>query len=158
MLTSVPLQLCLFATATWIWNNWCTTSISWIQKHAIVNPTPPPSTESYICLDTQHACLTHWGRLTQTGRQFLDDIFKCIFLNENIQSMISLNIVPKGLINHIPALVQIMACCQPGDKSLYEPMLASLLTHIYVTRPQWIKLGLRNYTLPKTNELRRFCL
>ena len=39
-------------------------------------------------------------------------IFKCIFLNENVLILIkiSLKFVPKGPINSIPALVQIMAC------------------------------------------------
>ena len=32
-----------------------------------------------------------------------------------------------------------MAWCRPGDKPLSEAMLVSLLTHICVTRPQWIK-------------------
>ena len=27
----------------------------------------------------------------------------------------------------------------PGDKPLSEPMMVSLPTHIYVTRPQWVK-------------------
>ena len=44
----------------------------------------------------------------------------------------------KGLINNIPALVWIMACHRPGDKPLYEPMMVTLLTHICVTRPQWV--------------------
>ena len=37
-----------------------------------------------------------------------DDIFKCIFLNENvwISINISLKFVPKGQINNVPALVQ----------------------------------------------------
>ena len=41
------------------------------------------------------------------GRHFPDDIFKCIFLNENvlISIKISLKFVPKGQINNIPALV-----------------------------------------------------
>ena len=52
---------------------------------------------------------------------------------------ISLNYVPKGQINNIPALVQIMAWRRPGDKSLSESMMVSLLTHICVTRPQWVK-------------------
>ena len=36
-----------------------------------------------------------------------DDIFMCIFLNENVWILIriSLNFVPKGQINNIPALV-----------------------------------------------------
>ena len=38
---------------------------------------------------------------------FADNIFKCIFLNENvlISIKISLKFVPKGQINNIPALV-----------------------------------------------------
>ena len=61
-----------------------------------------------------------------------------LFLNENccILIKISLKFVPMGLINNIPALVQIMAWNQPGDKPLSEPMRVRLLTHIYVTRPQ----------------------
>ena len=43
-----------------------------------------------------------------------------------------------GPINIIPALVQIMAWRRPGDKPLSEPMMVSLLTHICVTRPQWV--------------------
>ena len=31
-----------------------------------------------------------------------------------------------------------MAWRRPGDKPLSEPMMASLLTHICVTRPQWV--------------------
>ena len=46
--------------------------------------------------------------------------------------------VPKGPINNIPALVQIMAWRPPGDKQLSEAMMISLLTHICVTRPQWV--------------------
>ena len=39
---------------------------------------------------------------------------------------------------YIYILVQIMAWRRPGDKPLSEPMLVSLLTHIYVTRSQWV--------------------
>ena len=72
---------------------------------------------------------------------FPDDIFKCLFLNENIwiSIKISLNFVPNGPINNISASVQIMAWCRPGDKPLSEPMMVYLLTHICVTRPQWVK-------------------
>ena len=77
----------------------------------------------------------------QNGRHFQDDIFKCIFLNENvwISLKISLKFVPKGSINNIPALVQIMAWCRPGDKPLSEPTMVRLPTHICVIRPQWVK-------------------
>ena len=80
-------------------------------------------------------------RPRQNGRHFADDIFKYIFLNENIWILIkiSLKFVPKGPINNIPALVQIMAWRRPGDKPLSEAMVVSLLTHICITRPQWVK-------------------
>ena len=66
-------------------------------------------------------------RPRQDGWHFADDIFKCIFLNENIWIKSSLKFVPRGPINNIPALVQIMAWRQPGDKPLSDD---SLLTHI----------------------------
>ena len=54
-----------------------------------------------------------------------DDIFKWIFLNENvwISINISLKFVPMGPINNIPSLVQIMAWRQTGDKPLSETMM-----------------------------------
>ena len=77
-------------------------------------------------------------RPRQNGRHFADDTFKRIFMNENVRIFIniSLKFVPKGLIKNIPALVQIMAWCRPGDKPLSESMMVNLLTHICVTRPQ----------------------
>ena len=80
-------------------------------------------------------------RLRQNGRHFADDIFKCIFLNENvwISLKISLKFVPKVWINNIPTLVQIVAWRRPGDKPLSEPILVILLMHICVTGPQWVK-------------------
>ena len=62
------------------------------------------------------------------------------FLEENvwIPIKISLTFVLQGPINNIPALVQIMAWRQPGDKPLSGPMMVRLPTHICVTRPQWV--------------------
>ena len=79
-------------------------------------------------------------RPRQNGRQFPDDIFKCIFVNGNIwiSIKISLKSVPEVLINNIAALVQIMAWHRPGEKPLSEPMLISLLMHIWVIGPQWV--------------------
>ena len=79
-------------------------------------------------------------RPSQNGRHFADDIFKRIFVNENVRISIniSLKFVPKGPINNIPALVQIMAWRRPGDKPLSETMMVCLPTHICVTRPQWV--------------------
>ena len=42
------------------------------------------------------------------------------------------------VFNNITALVQIMAWRRLGDKPLSEPMMVNLLTHICVTRPQWV--------------------
>ena len=96
----------------------------------------------YLMVSSREHCLQGFNTLRprQNGRHFPDDIFKCFFLNENvwIYITISLKFVPKGLINNIPALVQIMAWRRPGDKPLSEPMMVSLLTHICVTRPQWV--------------------
>ena len=74
-------------------------------------------------------------------RPFADDIFKCIFFNENEWNLprISLKFDPKVRINNIPALVQIMAWRRLGAKPLSEPIMVILLTHICVTRPQWVK-------------------
>ena len=80
-------------------------------------------------------------RPRQNGRHFPDNTFKRIFLNGNVRIWIkiSLKFVPKGPINNIPAMVQIMAWRRPGDKPLSEPMVVSLPTHICVARPQWVK-------------------
>ena len=79
-------------------------------------------------------------RPRQNGRYFADDIFKCIFLNENvwIPIKISMKFVPKGPINNIPALVQIVAWRRPGDKPLSEPIMGKFGAHICVSRPQWV--------------------
>ena len=76
-------------------------------------------------------------RPRQNGRHFADDIFKCIFLNENIWIPIkmSLKFVSEGPINNIPALVQVMAWCRTGDKPL------SVQRRIYAS------LGLNELTL-----------
>ena len=79
-------------------------------------------------------------RPRQNGRHFPDDIFKCIFLLENILIWIkiSLKFVSKVRIDNIPAFVQIIAWHRPGDKPLSEPMVVSLLKHICVNRPRWV--------------------
>ena len=58
-----------------------------------------------------------------------DNIFKCIFLNENdrIQIQISLKFVPRSPIDSKPALVQMMAWRQTGDNPLPEPMMTQFI-------------------------------
>ena len=98
--------------------------------------------------------LTHcgWDKMATT---LADDIFKCIFLNENvgISIRISLKFVPDVPIYNKPALVQIMAWHLPGDKPLYELMMVRLLMHICVTRPQWVNLTKHTPQLALADEL-----
>ena len=88
-------------------------------------------TKGFKILSSTNKCqlaqLTHWGR--ENGRHFPDDIFKCIFLNENVRiaSNISLNCVLYGPIDYKSALVQIMAWRRAGDKPLSEPMMTAWL-------------------------------
>ena len=79
-------------------------------------------------------------RPRQNGLHCTDDTLNRMFLNENVRTSIkiSLKFPPKGPINNISALVQIMVWHQPGNKPLSEPMMVSLLMHICVTRPQWV--------------------
>ena len=125
-------------------------------------PTDSPGPQS---INFQQLLLIKWVVHTlrpqkngsQYGPHFPNDIFKRIFMNENIWILIkfSLKFVPKGPINNIPALVQIMAWRRPSSKPLSEPMMVSLLTHICVTQPQWVKqLPAKSlHTLLKVNQL-----
>ena len=98
-----------------------------------------PSADTEPLINSSSLALTAFNTLRprQNGRRFADDVFKCIFLNENVWILlkISLKFVPKGPIKNIPSLVQVMAWRRPGDKPLSEPMMVSLLTHICVARP-----------------------
>ena len=90
-------------------------------------------------------CLGGWVntlRPRQNGRHFEDDSFKWIFLTENVcmSIKISLKFVPRGPINNIPTLVQVMAWRRPGDKPLSGPIIVRLPTHICVTRLQWVNV------------------
>ena len=104
---------------------------------------PPKWMEACHCWDRAHHKVKGLNTLRprQNGRHFADDIFKCILLNENVWILIeiSLKFVPKGPINNISALVQIMAWRWSGYKPLSEPMMDRSLTHICVTLLQWVK-------------------
>ena len=69
----------------------------------------------------------------------ISQTFSNAFSEMKIPIRISRKFVPKGPINNIPALVQIMAWRRPDAKPLSEPMMISLPTHICVTRPQCVK-------------------
>ena len=89
--------------------------------------------------------LTHWGQ-DEKGA-ILQMTFQVHFLEWKYIDF-DLNItkfIPKGLINNIPVLVQIMVRCRTGDKPLSGLMMIILLLHICVTRPQWVNswIGVR---------------
>ena len=101
---------------------------------------------TYWCFIPLRIEVNHSGRFNtlrpmEIGRHFADDIFKCIFVTENVWTPIEMSqkYVPKGPIINVPALVQMMAKRRQGDKPLSEPRMKSLLTHICVPRPQCVK-------------------
>ena len=106
------------------------------------------STTARIKAGAASAAFVNTLRPRQNECHFADDIFKCIFLNKNCSIPIknSLKFVPKGPINYIPALVQIMAWRRPGDRPLSEAMMVSLPTHICVTRPRWVNSEINSIT------------
>ena len=70
-----------------------------------------------------YTILTHIP-LNKMAAILADDIFKCIFSNENfcILINIALKFVPQGPIDDNTAYVQVMAWRRIGDKPLSEPM------------------------------------
>ena len=110
----------------------CHCFVSFAYRGQHINNSVEPDYKKSIGFDTL--------RPRQNGRHFPDDIIKRNFLNENIWILIniSLKFVPKGSINNIRALCQIMAWRRSGDKPLSEPMMVNSPTHICVTRPQWV--------------------
>ena len=80
-----------------------------------------------MCIDLSCQVLPNSLRPRRNRRYNADDIFKCIFLKENvwIPTKMSLKFVPKGPVNNVPAFVQIMAWCRLDDKPLSGPMMVS---------------------------------
>ena len=75
--------------------------------------------------------LTHWGRDKLSpfcGRYFQ------MHLKMFDSLKVSLKYIFKVQFSNITALVHIIAWCRPGGKPLSEPMMVSLLTHIYASR------------------------
>ena len=118
-----------------------------------------------LCLDRSHGISVAFHstakkfistlhlRPRQNGRHFADDIFKCIFLNENasIAIKISLKFVPTGPINNIPALVQILAWRQATSHypnqwwSVYRRIYASLGPNELTCLTRLVISGVKNY-------------
>ena len=85
-------------------------------------------------------------RPRQNGRHFADDTFNRIFVNENanISTEFSMKFVPKGPINSIPALVQIMAWCQSmsgrgapdgEERNTFWKYIATKSSYLHTTVP-----------------------
>ena len=114
----------------------------------------PDKESNWTPTTSHHTRLTHWGRGKMAGvsQTTLSNIF---FFDEKviISIKISLKFVPKGTIDNIPALVQMMAWRRSGDKPLSEAMLVSLLTHIYITRPQWVYIKSKLISFPLISEV-----
>ena len=80
--------------------------------------------------------LTHWGRdkmaaVSQMTHSNAFSLMKILEFRLRFHWSLFLRV----------QLVQIMAWRRSGDKPLSEPMMVSLLTHICVTRPQWVNNG-----------------
>ena len=91
-----------------------------------------------LCLSVR--VLTHWGRdkMADFFRTTFSNAFSSMKMCEFRLNFHFHKFVSKDPINNISALVKIMAWRRPGDKPLSEPMMIILLTHICVTRPQWV--------------------
>ena len=77
----------------------------------------------------QHPVILTHLPLDKMAAILADDIFNCIFLNENdrIPNQISLKYVTGSPIDNKPALVQVMACRLFGAKPLPEPMMTQFI-------------------------------
>ena len=94
-----------------------------------------------VPLSRQHCLIINTMRPSQSGSLFPDDIFKYISMNENvwISNKIEPKFVPKGSINNIPTLVQIMAWHHQVTSHYLKQWWSSFMTQICVTWPQWVK-------------------
>ena len=76
----------------------------------------------------------HWGRdkmATFHRWHFQMHFLESKFIDFDFEVL--LKFVPKGLINNVPALVQVMAWRWTGVKPLCELMMVRLLTYIYAS-------------------------
>ena len=80
-------------------------------------------------------------RQKQNECHFADDIFKCIFFNENdwISLRFHLSLFLRVHLTIFQHWFRYNGLAPWGDKPLSEPMMVSLPTHICVTWPQWVK-------------------
>ena len=101
---------------------------------------PSPLTDVSQIFQNVYNYVTHsgWDKMAVRCR-LLFQILIFLCENYNILIQLSLKFVPKGSINNKPSLVQMMACHQPGDKQLSEPVMAKF-TDICLTQSRWVQL------------------
>ena len=95
----------------------------------------------YICMYV-YVDIFDSSPLGQNGLHFADDIFKCIFVNENVWIPVknSLKFVLKGLINNIPVLVQILMVTRPEWVNMlcaYVSTWVLILSHLLWQLDHW---------------------
>ena len=115
--------------------------VPYINKTHFFIPWAPPTL--LVVIDnagayTRHMHLSHWGRdKIAISRTKFSNAFSWMKYMNFVYDFAE--VCWLGSNNNIPALVQIIAWRCPGDMPLSEPMIVTLLTHICVTRPQWVK-------------------
>ena len=94
----------------------------------------------------QQITVTHWGR-EKTAAISQTTFWNAFSWMKMYEFCIRFHwiVFPRIQLTSIPTLVQIIAWRRPGDKQLSEPMMVSLLTHICITQPQWVKQMIYHY-------------
>ena len=85
--------------------------------------------------DLTHVPLDKMPAISQTTLSETLFKWKLLYFDSNYSILM---FVPKGPIDNKWALVEVIAWCRTGDKSLPEPLLT--LTHICGTRGKWVKV------------------
>ena len=116
--------------------DWVVSSFQLVHVDYMFHLFHPPSTKYF-------GFIVHTLGPRQNARQFPDDIFKRIFLNENIQisTKISLKLVPRGPINNILVLVQINGLA-PTRRQAIIWTNDGQITDAYMRHsalPKWVK-------------------
>ena len=80
-------------------------------------------------------------RLRQNGRHFANDLFKRIFVNEKVRIFvqISLKFILECPINNNQHWFRWWLGAKKATSHYLNQWWSSLLMHIWVTRPQWVK-------------------
>ena len=131
-LAIIPIQETAFNVALVYW--------SMVAKGCYTSQMCSCMNDPMVCFFQQYI-LTHlgWNKMATILQTTFSNAFSCMKWYE-FQLRFHWSLFPRVQLNNIPALVQTMAWCPPGNKPLSEPLMVSLLTHICVSRPQLVKL------------------